>query len=139
MKGRENSMPLKNKRNPRWVKFNRKWLFVLWRLFVSVEEEEIGVACVGFEGDLVSGFVAPFVAVGAPANFASATLLGNVSGRQKYRYKVSTTTKNSEKPAVVPNGFAATISIVLNHAPSAGPNVNAMLKQIPTNAIVEPR
>jgi hypothetical protein len=47
--------------------------------------------------------------------------------------------RNSEKPAAVANGFAFTLLMVLNHAPSAGPNVKEMLKHIPTNAIVAPR
>lgn len=51
---------------------------------------------------------------------------------------VSTTIKNSENPAAVANGFAEKVVMLASHAPSAGPKVNAMLKQAPTLAIVEP-
>ncbi len=44
-----------------------------------------------------------------------------------------------EKPAAVAKGFAATVVTVDKAAPSAGPNVKAMQKQAPINAIVAPR
>lgn len=47
--------------------------------------------------------------------------------------------RKSENPAAVAKGFAATVLIVLSHAPRAGPNVKLMLKHMPTNAIVAPR
>jgi hypothetical protein len=65
-------------------------------------------------------------------------LLGKVSGRLRYKYIVSVTIKNREKPAAVAKGFAFTELMVLNQAPNAGPNVKLILKQIPTSAIVAP-
>ena len=47
--------------------------------------------------------------------------------------------RNKLNPAAVANGFAATVEIELNHAPSAGPNVKLILKHMPTSAIVAPR
>ena len=44
----------------------------------------------------------------------------------------------NETPAAVAKGFAATVVTVESAAPMAGPKVNAMLKQAPTKAIVEP-
>jgi len=64
---------------------------------------------------------------------------GLVSGNRKYRYSVSTTIKNKEKPAAVAKGFAATTVTLARAAPRAGPKVNATLKHAPTNAMVEPR
>jgi hypothetical protein len=47
--------------------------------------------------------------------------------------------RNSENPAAVANGLAATVVICASAAPNAGPNVKATLKHAPTSAIVEPR
>lgn len=66
-------------------------------------------------------------------------VVGLVSGRYAYKYRVSMTISNNEKPAAVANGFAATVVIPARAAPNAGPNVNAILKHAPTNAMVEPR
>lgn len=129
MKGRENSIPEKNRMNPKWVKLRMKWEFVRLTLLLAL----------GVVAERVVGLAVPFVATGVPLSLADATLLGNVSGRHKYKYIVSVTTKNSEKPAAVANGFAFTELMVLSQAPSAGPNVKLMLKHIPTSAIVEPR
>lgn len=131
-------MPEKNRINPRCVRFSRKCEFVLWKLFVSGLESPF--VCgddvrSDFGDPLVIGF--PF-SLAAPFNFASATILGSVSGKQKYKYSVSVTIKNSENPAAVANGFAFTLLIVLSHAPNAGPNVKLMLKHMPTSAMVEP-
>lgn len=46
--------------------------------------------------------------------------------------------RNSENPAAVAKGFAATVLIELSHAPRAGPNVKLTLKHIPTSAMVAP-
>jgi hypothetical protein len=47
--------------------------------------------------------------------------------------------RSSEKPAAVAKGLATTVVILASAAPSAGPNVKAMLKHAPTIAIVDPR
>lgn len=78
MNGRENSIPEKKRMNDKWVKFRRKCEFVLVTFFCV--EEETSVACVGFPE---TGFVVPFVAAGAPFNFADATFEGRVSGKHK--------------------------------------------------------
>lgn len=49
------------------------------------------------------------------------------------------TMRIKENPAAVAKGFAANVVMLDRAAPSAGPKVNAMLKQAPTNAIVAPR
>ena len=54
-------------------------------------------------------------------------------------YKVSAKIRKSEKPAAVAKGLAATVVIFERVAPSAGPQVKAILKQAPISAIVEPR
>ncbi len=64
--------------------------------------------------------------------------VGSVSGKLAHKYNVSVTISISENPAAVANGFAAKVVIFASAAPSAGPNVNAMLKQAPTSAIVAP-
>ena len=76
-------MPEKKRMNARWVRLSKKWEFVLWKgfIFPSALEDTI-FACVLFDADRVVGFVMPLVAAGARFNFASATLLGSVSGRQ---------------------------------------------------------
>ena len=51
---------------------------------------------------------------------------------------VSVTMRNSEKPAAVAKGLAATVVTFAKAAPSAGPNVKAIEKQAPTIAIVLP-
>jgi hypothetical protein len=137
MKGRENSMPEKNRMNVRCVKFRRIWEFVLWNAFFPSMREEAISACIVFDVERDVVFASPFVVV--PCSLASATLLGRVSGRERYRYIVSVTIKKRLKPAAVANGFAATVLMELNQAPSAGPKVKLMLKHIPTNAIVAPR
>jgi hypothetical protein len=124
-------MPEKKRMKVKWVRLRRKWELVLW-IFRPLDKFALGL-------DLVAAFVVTFGAVGVFCNFALATLEGNVSGSARYKYNVSVTTRKSEKPAAVAKGFAFTLLIVLNHAPRAGPNVNEMLKHIPTNAIVDPR
>tara|TARA_R110002060_G_scaffold55918_1_gene66312 strand:+ start:59 stop:652 length:594 start_codon:yes stop_codon:yes gene_type:complete len=138
MNGRENSIPEKKRIKPRCVRLRRKCELVrtCFPPTLGVVEETI-LACDAVD-DRVVGLVEPFVATGTPFNFADATLLGNVSGRQRYRYIVSVTIKNSENPAAVAKGFALTELMVLNQAPKAGPNVKLILKHIPTNAIVAP-
>ncbi len=49
------------------------------------------------------------------------------------------TIRNSETPAAVANGLAATVATVLSQAPRAGPKVKAMEKHAPMRAMVEPR
>lgn len=129
-------MPEKKRINPRCVRLSRKCEFVrtCFPATLGVVDDTI-LACVA---DRVVGLVDPFVAVGAPFNFADATLLGKVSGRHRYKYIVSVTIKKSENPAAVAKGFALTELMVLNHAPKAGPNVKLILKHMPTNAIVAP-
>ena len=64
---------------------------------------------------------------------------GNVSGRHRYRYIVSTTIKKRENPAAVAKGLAEKMVMLDRNAPKPGPSVKAMLKQVPTSAIVAPR
>ena len=110
-------MPLKNKMKMKCVKLSKVCEFVL----------------------LVSAEVVDFDLEAFRLVFTVRLKDGNVSGKQKYRYVVSTIIRNREKPAAVAKGFATTVSTLARAAPSAGPKVKAMEKHAPTNAIVAPR
>ena len=109
-------MPLKNRMNMKCVKLSKVCEFV-----------RTLVACLTGSGSAADPFVT-----------GAALEEGKVSGRQKYRYAVSTTIRKSEKPAAVAKGLATTVSMLARPAPRAGPNVKAMEKQAPTRAIVAP-
>ena len=112
-------MPLKKSTKEKCVVLSRKCEFVR--------------ICSPFSSFVVAGCSAP-----SPAPSVE-RILGLVSGKYKYKYIVSTTIKNNEKPAAVANGLAATVDTLAKAAPSAGPNVNAIEKQAPTMAMVAPR
>src|SRR5688572_13134715 len=114
MKDKELSMPEKKSRKTKCTALRRKCEFVL---------------STGFAGLLFF----PFALADLPVN------AGSVSGRQKYRYTVSTTMSARLKPAAVAKGFAATVEMVLSQAPRPGPKVKAIEKHAPMMAIVEPR
>lgn len=141
-KGSENSMPEKGRRKRKWIRLRTDGLFVcfrrLWGVFAVPRVVGVAVVvwCSAREASLVDAFV--LLSAAAKSSRTSSVNRGCVSGRQKYRYAVSVTIRSNEHPAAVANGFAATIVTVDSPAPIAGPNVNAMLKHAPTNAIVDP-
>src|SRR4051794_8623633 len=116
MKGRENSMPEKERRKTRCTALRSTCEFVL----------------------VVAWAVASLFALSL--SFATAAFFaGSVSGSATQRYTVSTTTSASDTAAAVANGLAARVGTEPRYAPRAGPNVKAMEKHAPMSAIVAPR